>query len=99
MQVPHASRSEHRARLEVIPAVWLRLKVCEAGDYGWHADTGNGFYGAFQITAGNAVHYGFARPDLLPPASQLRLARLILRDQGVTAWPVCGPRAGLAPGD
>lgn len=81
-----------------IPAVWLRVMNCEARSQKWQTNTGNGYYGAFQITWGNAQHYGFARPDLLSPYDQLRLARLILRDQGVGAWPVCGPRAGLYPG-
>ena len=81
-----------------IPAVWIRLMSCEAPGQKWVTNTGNGFYGAFQITWGNAQHYGFARPDLLSPYDQLRLARLILRDQGVGAWPICGPRAGLYPG-
>lgn len=81
-----------------VPAVWQRVAACESSGH-WHDNTGNGFYGGLQITAGNAGHYGFARPDLLSPPEQVRLARLILRDQGPGAWPVCGPRAGLQRGD
>lgn len=82
-----------------IPAVWMRVANCEAPGQLWRTNTGNGYYGAFQIEWGNARHYGFRRPDLEPPLRQLALARLILRDQGVGAWPICGPRAGLQRGD
>lgn len=81
-----------------IPAVWLALAKCEAGG-NWRENTGNGFYGAFQITASNAAAYGYGRPDLLPPESQLALARRVLASQGPGAWPVCGPRVGLQRGD
>ncbi|HMC67853.1 MAG TPA: transglycosylase family protein, partial [Mycobacteriales bacterium] len=61
--------------------------------------TGNGYYGGVQIDEDNATHYGFTRPDLLTPSDQLRLAKLILRDQGPMAWPVCSERAGLTIAD
>jgi hypothetical protein len=76
------------------PAVWDRVAHCESTD-DWAANTGNGYLGGLQITASNAAHYGFASPDTLPPAEQVRLGSLILRDQGPGAWPVCGPANGL----
>ena len=66
---------------------------------------------AFAVLAVIAYHGGFSfhpmtwrdyRPDGLPkraflatPAEQIRVARLVLEDQGWEAWPACSKRFGL----
>jgi hypothetical protein len=79
---------------------------CEAsGD--WHIASGNGFYGGPQFTLGTWRAYGGAGyPQDATPAEQVAVARRVLttgwRDnppQGRSAWPVCGPRVNLQPGD
>jgi hypothetical protein len=51
---------------------WLyKLRMCEShGNY--QTNTGNGYYGAYQFSAGtwSSLNTGFARADLAPPAVQ-----------------------------
>lgn len=79
-----------------IPAsTWLELRLCESGDnYG--ADTGNGYYGAYQFLATTwwALGYG-GMPNTAPPAVQDAAARRLLALQGWSAWPQCSARLGL----
>jgi uncharacterized protein YabE (DUF348 family) len=51
---------------------WLRiLRTCEAGG-NYQSNTGNGYYGAYQFSAGtwNSLKTGYARADLAPPEVQ-----------------------------
>lgn len=97
-----AAAARERQRVASVPLstgtgiaqVWLDVADCESSG-NWRTNTGNGYYGGLQITSTNAAHYGFARADLLPPSQQVRLASLVLRDQGPGAWPNCGPANGL----
>ncbi|WP_375478806.1 transglycosylase family protein [uncultured Jatrophihabitans sp.] len=78
--------------------VWDRVAKCESGN-NWHINTGNGFYGGLQFSAGTWRAYGghkyahqasrATRPE------QIEVARRVLKSQGSGAWPVCGPQAGL----
>ena len=46
--------------------VWLELRECESGD-NYQADTGNGYYGAYQFSASTWSDLGYpGRPDLEP---------------------------------
>lgn len=89
-----------------IPAVWAALAECESGG-NWAINTGNGFYGGVQFTMGTWQSYGgTGAPQDASPSVQIMVARRILTTgyggnppQGVNAWPVCGPRVGLQPGD
>lgn len=82
-----------------IPAVWRALVQCEAGG-DWHRESGDGFYGGPQFTLGTwTANGGTGDPAAAAPATQLAVARRVLATQGVGAWPVCGPRVGLEPGD
>jgi len=85
-----------------IAEVWYRVAECESsGD--WHINTGNGFYGGLQFTAGTWLAYrpqGYPnRADYATPVQQVIVAKRVLLAQGVHAWPVCGPRAGLTLAD
>lgn len=81
--------------------VWDRVAACESGG-NWHINTGNGYYGGLQFSAGTwRAHGGDAyasRADLASKGAQITVAERVLNTQGPGAWPVCGPRAGLSRG-
>lgn len=111
-QERRAAELAARARLAStagVTAVWRALVGCEAGgrwrygapDVG--TDPGYDFEGGPNFTHGTWLAY---RPRGFPdhaydatPAQQVLVARRVLADQGVGAWPVCGPRVGLRRGD
>ena len=82
-------------------STWDRVAACESGG-NWAINTGNGYYGGLQFSASTWAAYGgrsFApRADLATRAQQITVAERVLSAQGADAWPVCGPRAGLARG-
>jgi cell wall-associated NlpC family hydrolase len=55
-----------------------------------------------QFTSGTWAAYGgktyAPRADKATKAQQIKIAEKVLKGQGPGAWPVCGPRAGLARG-
>ena len=82
-------------------STWDRVADCESsGD--WSINTGNGYYGGLQFTASTWDAYGgqsyAARADLATEGQQITVAERVLNSQGVGAWPVCGPQAGLERG-
>ena len=81
--------------------VWDKVAKCESGG-NWSVNTGNGYYGGLQFTSSTWAAYGgrrFAsRADLASKGAQITVAERVLAAQGPGAWPVCGPRAGLARG-
>lgn len=82
-------------------SVWDRVAACESGG-NWSINTGNGYYGGLQFSAGTwRAHGGGAyasRADLASKSAQITVAERVLNTQGPGAWPVCGPRAGLSRG-
>lgn len=82
-------------------STWDRVAACESGG-NWSINTGNGYFGGLQFSASTWAAYGgrsFAsRADLAGKAAQITVAERVLAAQGPGAWPVCGPRAGLARG-
>ena len=72
---------------------WSGVAQCESGG-NWSTNTGNGFYGGLQFTAGTWNGYGgqqyASRADLASPAQQIAVAERVLGGQGRGAWPVCG---------
>lgn len=91
-----ASRSHERAPLEVW-RTWAQsaearaLRRCESGgDYS--ANTGNGFYGAYQATRAFLWSYGRLTPSgaLHSSAGQDRAAYEGWLARGWQPWPVCG---------
>jgi hypothetical protein len=68
-------------------SIWACIRSHESGDdYG--ADTGNGYYGAYQFAAATwaALRTGYARADLAPPAVQDRAAVELQRLAGWGQW-------------
>ena len=66
------------------------IRSCESGG-NYAANTGNGFYGAYQFTLGTWQSVGGSGlPSDAPPAEQDRRATLLLDRSGSSPWPVCG---------
>jgi cell wall-associated NlpC family hydrolase/biotin carboxyl carrier protein len=80
---------------------WDHVAKCESTD-NWDINTGNGYYGGLQFTQQTWTAFGgtkyAVRADLATKREQINIAEKVLRSQGPGAWPVCGPKAGLARG-
>ncbi|GAA2508577.1 transglycosylase family protein [Streptomyces longisporus] len=81
--------------------VWDRIAQCESGG-NWHINTGNGYYGGLQFSAGTWRAYGgTAYAPTAAGASreqQISVATKVQNAQGWGAWPVCSGRAGAYGG-
>jgi hypothetical protein len=76
--------------------VWLQLRECESGD-DYQANTGNGYFGAYQFTQRTWTDLGFPRrPDLEPPAVQDSAAQKLQAESGWSQWPACSAALGLS---
>ncbi len=75
--------------------VWAALRRCESGgDYA--ADTGNGYYGAYQFSLTTWHWLGYAGfPNLAPPATQDAAAARLEGLRGWSQWPACSRALGL----
>ncbi len=91
----HASST--RATAVSVPAggPWLALRTCESGN-NYTADTGNGYYGAYQFAPSTWWWIGYAgMPDDASPALQDQAAQRLESRVGWSAWPVCSVVLGL----
>ena len=79
-------------------AQWDALAKCESGG-NWHINTGNGYYGGLQFSAGTWRAYGggtFASTaDKASREQQITVAAKVAKAQGWTAWPSCSLKAGI----
>ncbi|MFD6290659.1 transglycosylase family protein [Streptomyces sp. NPDC060205] len=79
--------------------VWDRIARCESGG-NWHINTGNGYYGGLQFSAGSWRAYGgtayASTADKASKAQQIAVATKVQRAQGWGAWPTCAARAGAS---
>ncbi|MET8677492.1 transglycosylase family protein [Streptomyces sp. NPDC004647] len=79
--------------------VWDRIAQCESGG-NWHINTGNGYYGGLQFSAGTWRAYGGTAyaptADRAGRAQQIAVATKVQAAQGWGAWPTCGARAGAS---
>ncbi|MER6026639.1 transglycosylase family protein [Streptomyces sp. NPDC001851] len=77
--------------------VWDRIAQCESGG-NWHINTGNGYYGGLQFSAGTWRAYGGTAyaptADQASRSAQIAVATKVQEAQGWGAWPVCSGRAG-----
>ena len=107
-----ASRSGTRSRIVPAPApttpkpvvaapgggddvIWQRLRNCEAGGR-YQANSGNGYYGAYQFSAGTWRALGFGGlPHQAPPEVQDQAARKLQARSGWGQWPACSRKLGL----
>ncbi|MEU6994264.1 transglycosylase family protein [Streptomyces sp. NPDC046465] len=81
--------------------VWDRIARCESGG-NWQINTGNGYYGGLQFSAGTWRAYGGGAyaptADRASKAQQIAVAAKVQRAQGWGAWPTCSARAGAYGG-
>jgi len=81
--------------------VWDRIAKCESGG-NWHINTGNGYYGGLQFSAGTWRAYGgtayASTADKASKGAQIAIATKVQRAQGWGAWPTCSARAGAYGG-
>ncbi|MER6524988.1 transglycosylase family protein [Streptomyces sp. NPDC001508] len=79
--------------------VWDRIAQCESGG-NWHINTGNGYYGGLQFSAGTWRAYGGTAyaptADGATRTQQIAVATKVQGAQGWGAWPVCSARAGAS---
>jgi hypothetical protein len=76
--------------------VWLQLRECESGD-DYQANTGNGYFGAYQFSQQTWTDLGYAgRPDLESPAMQDTAAQELQARSGWGQWPACAAALGLS---
>jgi hypothetical protein len=89
------SRAAIRRSVPPTGDVWARLRWCESGgNYG--ANTGNGFYGAYQFAAGTWHGLGYAGlPHQASPQTQDEAAQRLQARSGWGQWPACSRRLGL----
>jgi hypothetical protein len=72
---------------------WDAIAQCESGG-NWATNTGNGHYGGLQFKPATwASNGGVGNPATASRAEQIRVAEIVLRTQGLKAWPKCGARA------
>ncbi len=72
-----------------------RLRQCESGD-DYQANTGNGYYGAYQFALSTWESLGFSGlPSAAPPATQTQAATELQHEAGWGQWPVCAALLGL----
>lgn len=75
---------------------WDAIAQCESGG-NWSINTGNGHYGGLQFKPATwAAHGGVGNPAAASRSEQIRVAERVLANQGIGAWPKCGPR-GASP--
>jgi hypothetical protein len=71
------------------------LRECESSD-NYQANTGNGFYGAYQFSQQTWTDLGYSgRPDLAPPSMQDQAAMKLQAESGWGQWPACAAALGL----
>jgi len=78
--------------------VWASLAQCESGG-NWAINTGNGFYGCLQFTAGTWLGNGGGAyaptANLATPEQQIAIASKIQAARGWSPWPACSAKLGL----
>lgn len=71
------------------------IRQCESGD-NYAADTGNGYYGAYQISADTWHSLGYSGyPDDASPPTQDQAAERLQARSGWGQWPTCSAAMGL----
>jgi len=74
--------------------IWQRLRNCEAGGR-YDRNSGNGYYGAYQFSAGTWRSLGFkGLPHQAPAEVQDEAARKLQARSGWGQWPACSRRIG-----
>lgn len=76
-------------------AAWQALRICESGN-DYSANTGNGYYGAYQFALGTWQSLGYSGlPSQASAAVQDAAAQRLYDEAGWSPWPVCSVHLGL----
>src|SRR6478735_10542574 len=79
-------------------SVWVAVAQCETGQ-NWATNSVPGYSGGLGFANRYWAAFGGTQYSALPYQAtreqQIAVAQRILATNGPTAWPVCGPRAGL----
>jgi hypothetical protein len=74
---------------------FARLRQCESGG-NYRADTGNGYYGAYQFDLRTWHGLGYSGyPDNAAPGTQDAAAHRLQASRGWSPWPACARKLGL----
>ncbi|GAA2179296.1 resuscitation-promoting factor [Brooklawnia cerclae] len=80
-------------------SVWDSLAQCESGG-NWAINTGNGYYGGLQFSAGTWQAYGggtyASTADQATREQQIAIASQVQAAQGWGAWPSCTAKLGIS---
>lgn len=80
-------------------STWDAVAECESGG-DWQISTGNGYEGGLQFDSSTWSGYGgdeyAASASEATREQQIAVAERVLEAQGPSAWPSCGPEAGLS---
>ncbi len=80
-------------------SVWDQIAQCESGG-NWAINTGNGYYGGLQFSAGTWTAYGGGAyaptANLASREEQIAIAEKVQAAQGWGAWPACTAALGLS---
>jgi resuscitation-promoting factor RpfA len=78
-------------------STWDKVAQCESGG-NWAINTGNGYYGGLQFSAGTWKAFGGTEyattANKASREQQIVVAEKVLAAQGWNAWPSCSKRAG-----
>ena len=78
---------------------FARLRGCESGG-NYHANTGNGYYGAYQFDQRTWHGLGYSGlPSNAAPGTQDAAAHKLQAQRGWRTWPACARRLGLGHDD
>lgn len=73
---------------------WDAVAACESGG-NWGISTGNSYFGGLQFSLSTwRANGGTGMPNQASRETQIAVANRVLATQGISAWPVCGKRAG-----
>jgi hypothetical protein len=93
-QAAATAASRPRTSAPATGDVWARLAQCESG--GRNVNTGNGYYGYFQFSAGTWHSLGYSGlPSDHDYGTQLAAAQRLQARSGWGQWPGCARRLGL----
>lgn len=76
-------------------SVWERLAACESGG-NWSINTGNGYYGGLQFSAGTWRSVGGSGlPSQASKQEQITRGQMLQARSGWGQWPACSSKLGL----
>ena len=91
---PRPGPAQAAAPAPVADDVWAKLRNCEAGG-NYTRNSGNGYYGAYQFSAGTWRSLGYpGLPHQAPPEVQDEAAKRLQARGGWGQWPACSRRIG-----